>query len=58
MNTIFRKHAHCTVQWIGLIQTLHTWVARPLLRYCDGCRRKSNLFFFLFLPFLKAVTKI
>jgi len=34
---MFCKHAHCAVLCIGLIQTLHTWISRPFLRYRDDC---------------------
>jgi len=44
----FCKHAHCALLCIGLIQTLHTWVDCPLLRYRDDCRRESNYWVFLF----------
>jgi len=33
MNNIVYKRAHCAVLCNGLMQTLHTWFACPLLRF-------------------------
>jgi len=57
MITIFCKHAHCAVLCIGLIQMLHIWVPRLLLRYRDNRRRKSNYYFFLFASTFESCNK-